>query len=69
MATWFHSAILATVIAATAAVGIAAASIISTASAPAPKADRLPVVAVADGYVTIETRHDGISVLQRVELN
>lgn len=70
MASWFHTAILATVIAATATVGIAAASIATNIdNAPAPKADRLPVIADAEGYVTIETRHDGVSVLKRVELN
>ena len=68
MTSWFHTAILATVIAATAAVGLAAAAIINSDNA-APKADRLPVVADAADYVTIETRHDGISVLQRVEVN
>lgn len=69
MTTWFHTAILATVIAATAAVGIAAAAIITADNGAAPKADRLPVVADASSYVTIETRHDGMSVLKRVELN
>lgn len=69
MASWFHTAVLATVIAATAAVGIAAASIVAIDAEPAPKGDRLPVVANADSYVTIETRHDGLSVLNRVEVN
>lgn len=69
MATWFHTAILATVIAATAAVGISAAAIITADNGAAPKGDRLPVVADASSYVTIETRHDGVSILERIELN
>ena len=39
------------------------------ASTAAPKADRLPVVANADSYVTIETRHDGVSILKRIPVN
>ena len=69
MAPWFHSTILATSIAATVAVGFASASMYVGRNDAAPKADRLPVVADADGYVTIETRHDGVSVLKRVQLN
>lgn len=68
MSLWFHSTILATSIAATVAVGLASASIYSDVSAPAAKADRLPVASAADGYVTVETRHDGVSVLNRVPL-
>ena len=71
MAFLFHSTILATALAATVAVGIASAAIYRADDAPAAKADRLPIVADADaaGYVTIETRHDGVSVLQRVQVN
>lgn len=69
MTSWFHTAILATVIAATAAVGLAAAAIINSNNGAAPKGDRLPIVADAAGYVTIETRHDGVSVLERVEVS
>ena len=68
MATWFHTTILATVFAATAAIGIASAALYINATAPAPKADRLPVVADADSYVTIEKRHDGLSVLERIQV-
>jgi hypothetical protein len=38
-------------------------------NAAAPRADRLPLVANASDYVTIETRHDGISVLTRLHVN
>ena len=68
MATWFHASILATVFAATVAVGLASAALLNAGGA-APKADRLPVVADAAGYVTIETRHDGVSVLKRIQIN
>lgn len=69
MAIWFHSTVLATTLAATVAVGLASAAIYTADSRSAPKADRLPVVADASGYVTIETRHDGTSILKRVQLN
>jgi hypothetical protein len=69
MTTWLHTAVLGTIIAATAAVGIAAAAIITADTGVAPKGDRLPVIADAGSYVTIETRQDGVSVLNRVELN
>ena len=69
MATWFHTTILATTFAATVAVGLASASMLID-GAVAPKADRLPVVADASGYVTVETRlADGVSVLNRVQVN
>jgi hypothetical protein len=68
MATWFHTTILATVFAATAAIGIASAALYINANAPAPKADRLPVIADAESYVTIETRQDGVSILERVQV-
>lgn len=67
MTLWIHSAVLATTIAATAAIGIAGASSNAANETAAPKADRLPVVAVADDtYVTVETRRDGVSVLSRI---
>jgi hypothetical protein len=69
MAFMFHSTILATALAATVAVGIASAAIYHGNDAPAAKADRLPVVADASGYMTIETRHDGVSILKRVQLD
>jgi len=66
----FHSTILATALAATAAVGLASAAMVARGhDAPAVKADRLPVVADADGYLTIETRADGLSVLQRIPVD
>jgi hypothetical protein len=68
MTVWFHTTILATSIAATVAVGIASAAILtSPASTVAPKADRLPVIGdTAGNYFTVETRMDGVSVLKRV---
>ncbi len=67
----FHSMILTTVVAATVAVGFASAAIVSDHEQAAPKGDRLPVVASADtgDYVTVETRHEGVSVLKRIPLN
>ena len=68
MTLWFHSTILATSIAATVAVGIASASIIANdAVEPAAKSDKLPVVADESlAYLTVETREDGVSVLERI---
>jgi hypothetical protein len=68
MAPWFHTTILATVLAATAAVGIASATMVINANLPAPKADRLPVVADAEGYVTVETREAGVSILHKIQV-
>ncbi len=68
MAPWFHTTILATVLAATAAVGIASAALYINANTPAPKADRLPVVADASNYLTVETRENGTSILHRVQV-
>ncbi len=69
-----HSTILATSLAATLAVGFASAAIVADHgdSAVAAKSDRLPVVATAapaGDYVTVETRHDGVSELARVPVN
>ena len=71
MTLWFHSTIIATSVAATLAVGIASAAIYSeTRNDAAPKADRLPVaVADAGNSITIETRQDGVSILNRVPLD
>lgn len=68
-----HSTILATSLAATLAVGLAGAAIV-TEQQPvvAAKADRLPIAATPasdTAYVTVETRHDGVSDLQRIPLN
>ncbi len=68
MATWLHTTVLATTFAATVAVGLASASMLIEGTA-SPKADRLPVIADNSGYLTIETRHDGVSVLNRVQVN
>jgi hypothetical protein len=68
MASWLHTTVLATVLAATAAVGLASATMVMQADEAAPKADRLPIVADADGYMTIETRQDGVSVLNRIQV-
>lgn len=68
MASWLHTTVLATVLAATAAVGLASATMVINANEPAPKADRLPVVADADAYLTIETRQDGVSILNRIQV-
>jgi hypothetical protein len=69
MGPWFHTIILATGLAATVAVGFASASMFIGGNAAALRADRLPLVANASDYVTIETRHDGISVLTRIHVN
>jgi hypothetical protein len=75
-----HSAVLATILAATGAVGIAGATVVQSADfLTAPKEDRLDVgcdVASAAGgdfctpanasYVTVEERGEGVSTLIRV---
>ena len=68
MTTWFHSTIIATSLAACAAVGIASASIYSEGTGfLAAKADRLPVAAASSAdYRTVETRMDGFSILTRL---
>ena len=65
---WFHATVVATVLAAAVAVGTASAPLLVGVNAAAPKADRLPVMTSASGYVTIETRHDGVSILKRVQV-
>jgi len=66
-----HSTILVTSVAATLAVGIASAAIITDHQpVAAPKSDRLVVAAAPAGScVTVETRHDGVSDLQRIPVN
>lgn len=69
MTVWFHTTILATSLAATIAIGIASAAKYDGATTVAPKADMLPVTSTttpAPGYVTVEERGDGVSVLARV---
>ena len=69
MAPLISSAILATTVVATLAVGVAGASFLKTTDA-APKADRLPIIAAnANSYVTVETRNNGVSVLNRIQVN
>jgi len=64
-----HATILATLIIATAAVGVASATIYMGGSNVSPKADRLPVVASANRYVTVETRHNDLSILRQFRLD
>lgn len=69
MTIWLHTTILATSLAATIAIGIASAAKYDAAGSTAPKADMLPVAAATareDGYVTVEERRDGMSVLARI---
>jgi hypothetical protein len=69
MTTWFHTAILATSIAATVAVGLASAAAYNDGRYPiAKKSDRLMAVADRSSApeVTIEKRSDGKSILIRV---
>ncbi len=70
MALRFHTAVLATSLAATAAVGIASAAIIvDIPEATAVKTDRMPVVVGKTAYLTIETRGHGVSVLKRIPID
>lgn len=69
MTTRFHTAILATIVAATVAVGLAGAAAYSDVHYPlAKKTDRLvtAVVANAGSEITVEQRADGTSILTRV---
>lgn len=67
MAPWFHSMILATTLVATAAVGVASASLFVD-PAPAAKADRLPIIPDGSAYVTVELRGHNNSTLERVQV-
>ena len=68
-----NSAIVATTVVAAIAVGIASASTKGEVEgAAAAKSDRLPIVAnaaTAALYVTVETRGDGVSMLERILLD
>jgi hypothetical protein len=71
MTIWLHSTILATSIAATIAIGIASAAKYEAGATVAPKGDMLPVAsetmaAPTGGFVTVEERGDGVSVLARI---
>ena len=83
MAIWFHSAVLATTLAATAAIGLSGATLYVDTK-EVSKADRLPFGASCDvaaagnvicpapvnvaQYATIEDRSAGVSTLTRVPL-
>jgi len=69
MNPWLHSVIIATTLVATVAVGVASAALTLGANDAAPKADRLPVVADAANYVTVEQRSTGGSTLERIRVN
>jgi len=63
MAIRFHSAVLATTLAATAAIGFAAAAVYTDHTEVSIKSDRLPLD-LADGrFITVENRSDGVSTL------
>jgi len=69
MSPWLHSVIIATVVAGTVAVGVASAALTLGDNNAAEKADRLPVVADAANYVTVEQRSTGVSTLERIRVN
>lgn len=69
MNIWIHSTIVATSLAATVAVAFAAAAIYTTTQDVAAKADRLPIaqrLSSDSRYMTVETRGEQLSVLERV---
>jgi hypothetical protein len=67
MVSSLHATILAIVLAAATAVGIASAANQMGGSRVSPRADRLPVApGVVVSYVTVETRHSGVSILERL---
>lgn len=68
MTAWFHATILATAIAATAAIGFAGAANLMPTVGAAAKSDRLPVSVGDVAYRTIETRSNGVSVLTRMPI-
>jgi hypothetical protein len=68
MSFWLHSTILATTLAASIAVGVAAAYD-GVADPLAAKGDRLPLAAPpAASFVTVEASENGVSVLRRIPL-
>jgi hypothetical protein len=69
MAPWFHTVVLATTFVATVAVGVASASLFLNDNVAAPKGDRFPVVSDSSRYVTVETRLNNTSVLNRVQVD
>lgn len=70
MNAWFTPVVLAVTLTAAIAVGLASAATRDVVDAtPIAKSDRLPIIANAFTYITLETRGDGMSVLQRFPLN
>lgn len=72
MSIKLHSTILATSLAAILGVGLASVAVVADhQQAAAPKGDRLAIAATAlpADYVTVETRHDGVSDLERIPVN
>jgi hypothetical protein len=71
MKPWFHTTIIAATVVATVAVGVASAALTLGANAPAPKGDRLPVMATASSaeYVTVEQRGAGVSTLEQIRVD
>lgn len=66
----FNAFILATVLAATAGIGVVAAAALGSADGVAVKSDRLfSAEFTADGFMTVEYRGDQLSVLARVPLH
>jgi hypothetical protein len=71
MSLSFHSIILATIVAATVAVGVASAALyVGAGTAVSGKSDRLPLgTHAATDYVTVEIREAGGSSLNKVPLS
>lgn len=73
MSIKLHSTILATSLAAILGVGLAGVVVVADhQQAAAPKGDRLAIAATAQpaaDTITVETRHDGVSDLQRIPIN
>ncbi len=66
MAIWFHTAVLATTLAATAAIGLAAAAVYANPVEVSVKADRLPLDATEGRFITVENRSSGVSTLVKM---
>lgn len=71
MSLSINSIILATIVAATVAVGVASAALyVGAGTAVSGKSDRLPLGAhAATDYVTVEIRKDGGSSLNKISLS
>ncbi len=66
MAIWFHSAVLATTLVATAAIGFAGAAVYADRGELVVKSDRLSLDAVEGRFFTVENRSHGVSTLVRM---